>query len=95
MGKDPATSVVNAYGLAHEVPNLLIMGGSILVSHGGSNPTLTIQAVTWRNTEHLIANWGSIAKSAPLRPSPKRNDTSANSPANEPGTMSLEMNMAE
>lgn len=71
MGKDPSTSVVNPYGFAHEVPNLMIMGGSILVSHGGSNPTLTIQAVTWRNAEHLIANWKSIAKSSPLKAGPK------------------------
>ena len=68
MGKDPATSVVNSYGLAHEVPNLLILGGSVMVSHGGSNPTLTLQAVAWRNAEHLITNWGSIARSSSLRP---------------------------
>ena len=71
MGNDPATSVVNSYGLAHEVPNLMILGGSVLVSHGGSNPTLTLQAVAWRNAEHLVNNWRSIAKSSPLRASPK------------------------
>jgi gluconate 2-dehydrogenase alpha chain len=64
MGNDPATSVVNGYGLAHEVPNLLILGGSVLVSHGGSNPTETLQAVAWRNAEHLIDNWSSIAKTS-------------------------------
>jgi gluconate 2-dehydrogenase alpha chain len=67
MGNDPATSVVNGYGLAHEVPNLLILGGSVLVSHGGSNPTETLQAVAWRNAEHLVNNWRSIAKSSSLR----------------------------
>jgi gluconate 2-dehydrogenase alpha chain len=66
MGQDPATSVVNGYGFAHEVPNLMIVGGSVLVSHGGSNPTLTLQAVAWRNAEHLVANWRSIAKSSSL-----------------------------
>jgi gluconate 2-dehydrogenase alpha chain len=70
MGNDPATSVVNSYGLAHEVPNLMILGGSVLVSHGGSNPTLTLQAVAWRNAEHLITNWRSIAKGASLRSAP-------------------------
>jgi len=61
MGNDPATSVVNRFGIAHEVPNLVVMGCSTLVSHGGSNPTLTLQAVAWRSAEHLVQNWRSIA----------------------------------
>jgi gluconate 2-dehydrogenase alpha chain len=71
MGPDPATSVVNPDGVAHEVPNLVIMGGSVLPSHGGSNPTLTIQAVAWRTAQQLIKNWDSIAKE-PRHPSTKK-----------------------
>jgi gluconate 2-dehydrogenase alpha chain len=71
MGQDPATSVVNGYGLAHEVPNLMIVGGSVLVSHGGSNPTMTLQAVAWRSAEHLVTSWRSIANSSSFRAGPR------------------------
>ena len=71
MGQDPATSVVNGYGLAHEVPNLMIVGGSVLVSHGGSNPTMTLQAVAWRSAENLVTSWRSIANSSSFRAGPR------------------------
>jgi choline dehydrogenase-like flavoprotein len=45
MGTDPATSVVNAEGRAHDVPNLFVIDGSVLPTCGGVNPTSTIQAV--------------------------------------------------
>lgn len=45
MGTDPAKSVVNAWGRAHEVPNLFIIDGSIFVTSAGVNPTSTIQAL--------------------------------------------------
>ena len=45
MGKDPATSVVNAWGRCHDVKNLFIVDGSIWVTSGGVNPTSTIQAL--------------------------------------------------
>jgi len=41
MGYDPATNVTNAYGFAHEAPNLAILG---LVCHG---PT------QWRQEPHV------------------------------------------
>ncbi len=66
MGTDPATSVVNSYGLAHEVPNLMIMGGSIIVSRGGAAPTLTLQALAWRSAEYLVQNWRSIGRGRAL-----------------------------
>lgn len=95
MGTDPAISVVNPYGLAHEVPNLLIMGGSVMVSHGGSNPTLTLQAIAWRNADHLIANWNSIARSSPLRPAKKNDSASAVPPPSGNDPMSSEMTMSD
>jgi len=61
MGNDPATNVVDQWGFSHEVPNLGILGGSILGTHGARNPTLTIQALAWRTAEHLVKNWKSIA----------------------------------
>jgi len=45
MGHDPATSVVNAWGRAHDVRNLFVIDGSIFVTSGGVNPTSTIQAL--------------------------------------------------
>lgn len=45
MGTDPTTSVVNEWGRAHDVKNLLIVDGSIFVTAGGVNPTSTIQAL--------------------------------------------------
>ncbi|MBL8384254.1 MAG: GMC family oxidoreductase [Burkholderiales bacterium] len=45
MGSDPARSVVDARGRAHDVKNLFIIDGSIFVTSGGVNPTSTIQAL--------------------------------------------------
>jgi gluconate 2-dehydrogenase alpha chain len=61
MGANPETNVVNEWGFSHEAPNLGILGGSVLCTHGARNPTLTIQALSWRTAEHLIKNWKSIA----------------------------------
>jgi choline dehydrogenase-like flavoprotein len=45
MGNDPATSVVNSWGRAHDVKNLFIIDGSIFVTAAAVNPTNTIQAL--------------------------------------------------
>jgi choline dehydrogenase-like flavoprotein len=45
MGRDPATSVIDAEGRCHDVPNLYIVDGSTMVTCAGVNPTSTIQAV--------------------------------------------------
>ena len=45
MGADPATSVIDAAGRCHDVPNLYIVDGSAMVTSGGVNPTSTLQAV--------------------------------------------------
>lgn len=57
MGLDEATSVVDADLRAHEVPNLYIMGGAVFPSCPGINPTLTIQAVSWRGADRLAQEW--------------------------------------
>ena len=61
MGDDPASSVADKWGFSHESPNLGILGGSVLPTHGARNPTLTIQALAWRTADHLIKNWKTIA----------------------------------
>jgi choline dehydrogenase-like flavoprotein len=45
MGTDPAGSVVDPSGRCHDVKNLYVIDGSILVTAGAVNPTSTIQAL--------------------------------------------------
>lgn len=56
MGADPATSVVDAWGRCHDVPNLFIYDGSIWPTSSGMNPTATIAALALRCAEFLVAN---------------------------------------
>jgi gluconate 2-dehydrogenase alpha chain len=57
MGADEAASVVNADLMTHEVPNLYVMSGAVFPSCPGINPTLTIQAVSWRAADLLAREW--------------------------------------
>lgn len=54
MGADPATSVVDPFGRAHDVPNLWILDGSIWPTSGAVNPTATIAALALRGAERLV-----------------------------------------
>ena len=60
--KSPETNVVNRYGISHDVPNLGVLGASVMGTSGAHNPTLTVQALSWRTAEHLAENWSSIAE---------------------------------
>ena len=55
MGADPKTSVLNEYCQAHDVKNLFVVDGASLVTNPDKNPTLTILALSWRASEHLLA----------------------------------------
>ncbi len=61
MGDNKETNVVNRFGFSHEVPNLGILGGSVMGTSGSRNPTLTVQALAWRTADYLTKNWKSIA----------------------------------
>jgi gluconate 2-dehydrogenase alpha chain len=61
MGDDPDTNVVDRWGFSHEAPNLGVLGGSVMGTHGARNPTLTLQALAWRTADHLLKSWRSIA----------------------------------
>jgi len=61
MGDNPETNVVNRWGFSHEVPNLGVLGASVMGTSGAHNPTLTVQALAWRTAEYLVKNWKSIA----------------------------------
>jgi choline dehydrogenase-like flavoprotein len=54
MGADPKTSVLNGYCQAHDVKNLFVVDGAPLVSNPDKNPTLTIMALAWRASDHLL-----------------------------------------
>jgi choline dehydrogenase-like flavoprotein len=54
MGNDPATSVVDAWGRTHDIPNLYIFDGSIWPTSSGMNPTATIAALALRCADQLV-----------------------------------------
>ena len=57
MGNNAETNVVDRWGFSHEVPNLGILGASVMGTSGARNPTLTAQALAWRTAERLAKNW--------------------------------------
>jgi len=54
MGRDPKTSVLNAYNQMHEVPNVFITDGSCMTSSAVLNPSLTYMALTARACDHAV-----------------------------------------
>lgn len=54
MGKDPKTSVTNAYGRLHDVPNLFVTDAGTFPSQADKNPTWTIMALAWRTSDHIV-----------------------------------------
>jgi choline dehydrogenase-like flavoprotein len=57
MGDDPHTSVVNRYGQVHDVDNLFVADASVFVTNGGFNPVLTIMAVAYWVSNHIVTHW--------------------------------------
>lgn len=55
MGDDPESSVVDKYHRSHDVPNLFICDGSSMVTSGRGQPTMTIMALAFRASEHIMA----------------------------------------
>lgn len=62
MGDNPETNVVDQFSFSHEVPNLGVIGASVMGTSGAHNPTLTAQALAWRTADHLIEHWSTIAE---------------------------------
>ncbi len=54
MGNDPQTSVVNAYGRSHDVPNFYISDNSVFPTAQPTNPALTIMAVSLRCADGFL-----------------------------------------
>ncbi|WP_298208643.1 GMC family oxidoreductase [Acidovorax sp.] len=53
MGASAQSSVCNAYGQTHDVPNLFISDGSQFTTGGAENPTLTIVTLAIRQAEYI------------------------------------------
>jgi choline dehydrogenase-like flavoprotein len=53
MGSDPATSVVDAWGRAHDHPNLFVAGAPTNVTASCCNGTLTFAALGLRTASHV------------------------------------------
>ncbi|MBV9879425.1 MAG: GMC family oxidoreductase [Gemmatirosa sp.] len=54
MGRDPKTSVLNAYNQAHDVPNLFVTDGAAMASSSCVNPSITYMALTARAVDHCV-----------------------------------------
>jgi len=53
MSARPEDGVVNAYGQAHDVPNLFVSDASQFTTGAAANPTLTIVALAIRQAEYI------------------------------------------
>ena len=54
MGKDPASSVLNGFNQAHQVPNLFVTDGACMSSSSCVNPSLTYMALTARAVDYAV-----------------------------------------
>lgn len=54
MGDDPQTSVVDKFHRTHDIPNLFLCDGSSFVTSGRGQPTMTIMALAFRASEHIM-----------------------------------------
>ena len=54
MGKDPKTSVLNAFNQMHEVPNVFVTDGSCMASSSCLNPSITYMALTARACDYAV-----------------------------------------
>ncbi|MEX0593408.1 MAG: GMC family oxidoreductase [Balneolaceae bacterium] len=54
MGNDPATSVLNKFGQAHDCKNLFVVDAGSFVSQADKNPTWTILALSWRTSDYIV-----------------------------------------
>ena len=54
MGRDPKTSVLNAYNQVHAVPNVFVTDGAFMTSSSCVNPSLTYMAFTARAANYAV-----------------------------------------
>lgn len=54
MGRDPKTSVLNAFNQCHDVKNVFVTDGACMTSSANQNPSLTYMALTARACAHAV-----------------------------------------
>jgi choline dehydrogenase-like flavoprotein len=54
MGRDPKTSVLNAWCQSHDIPNLFVTDGAAMVSSACQNPSVTYMALTARACNYAV-----------------------------------------
>jgi choline dehydrogenase-like flavoprotein len=54
MGRDPRTSVLNAFNQMHDVKNVFVTDGSCMTSSSCQNPSLTYMALTARACHYAV-----------------------------------------
>jgi len=54
MGRDPKTSLLNAWNQIHHCKNVFVTDGACMTSTGTQNPTLTYMAITARAANHAV-----------------------------------------
>ncbi len=54
MGRDPKTSVLNAFNQAHDVPNLFVTDGAAMTSSSCVNPSITYMMLTARACDYAV-----------------------------------------
>ena len=54
MGRDPKTSVLNAFNQVHEVKNVFVTDGACMTSAACQNPSLTYMALTARAADYAV-----------------------------------------
>jgi len=54
MGRDPKTSVLNAWNQVHACKNVYVTDGSCMTSAACQNPSLTYMALTARAANHAV-----------------------------------------
>jgi choline dehydrogenase-like flavoprotein len=54
MGKDPKTSMLNAYNQFHNCKNVFVTDGACMTSTSTQNPSLTFMAITARAANHAV-----------------------------------------
>lgn len=54
MGRDPKTSVLNAFNQVHAAKNVFVTDGACMTSSSCVNPSLTYMALTARAADHAV-----------------------------------------
>lgn len=57
MGNDPKASVTDAFGRAHDLPNLVLAGTGLFPTSAAVNPTFTLYALARRTALDMVEHW--------------------------------------